>query len=226
MAQRTSMTTIARLSDDASSVPAWQYPLVAVRKLRVRFAMVMLLSAWPVVGAIRGTVVRPDGTAVVNARVVALRPAATTGLEMILSAEPEKPLATAGTDAKGAFTINMEGPGLVRLHVDADGFAPLDALVERDESAGRLGLRAAPVVEGHVRFGGKPVVGAEVIVVGVNGVPWRYTTDWNGLYRVPDPKVWARVIVVRHRNYAPAISPPMQRDFALGSGRLIEGRVV
>jgi hypothetical protein len=134
-------------------------------RLRRPLVMVLLLAAWPIAAAITGTVVLSDGTPVGNARVMALRPAATTDLEAALSAEPEKPLATAVTDAKGAFTIAVEGRGLIRLHMDVDGFAPLDAIVERDEPAGRLRLRAAPVVEGHVRVDGKPTAGGRSTVI-------------------------------------------------------------
>ena len=186
--------------------------------------MVLLASALPVMAAVTGVVVREDGTPVANARVTAMRPMSATGWEVML-AEPEKPTATAVTDAKGAFAASVEGRGLVRLRVDADGFAPQDVVVPMDEEAGRIVLRAAPLVEGHVTAGGKPVAGAEVIVVSTDGVPSRYEADAKGIYRVPDPRVWASGIAVRHANYAAATHPPGDRDFVLTSGRAIDGRV-
>src|SRR5258708_39526791 len=91
-------------------------------------AMALLFSALPVMATVTGTVVRPDGTPVANARVAALRPVAATDGVSTLQAEPEKPLATAVTETKGAFAVDVEGRGLVRLHVGGDGFAALGVI--------------------------------------------------------------------------------------------------
>jgi hypothetical protein len=188
--------------------------------------LVLLASALPVVAAVKGTIIRPDGTPVANARVAALRPIARLDWNESLPAGPETPMAVAVTDARGMFAVDVEGRGLVRLRVDADGFAPLNVIVPMDEDAGRVVLRAAPMVEGHVTAGGKPVVGAEVFVISSDGAPVRYTTDQNGIYRLPDPRVWASAILVRYADYAASVSQPAQRDVALTNGLAIDGRVV
>ena len=190
------------------------------------FAVVLLFSAYQVAATVTGTVVRSDGTPVAHARVTILRPIASTDWEETLLATSQKPLATVVTDAKGIFAVSVEGLGLVRLRVDADGFAPLELIVEMKEDAGLIPLRAAPFVEGHVTAGGRPVAGAEVFVAGGGVAPSRYTTDANGIYRVPDPRQWAKAIVVLHRDYVPAMHPSQTRDFVLTKGRAIAGRVI
>jgi protocatechuate 3,4-dioxygenase beta subunit len=188
--------------------------------------LLLLALALPATAAVTGTIVRPDGSPVGNAHVTALRPAAKLDWEAGLLAAPEASLATAVTDAKGAFSLGVEGQGLVLLRVEADGFAPLHALVPMDEDAGRIALHAAPTAEGHVTAAGKPVAGAEVVVFGKDGVPVLYSTDANGIYRIPEPRDWAAAIVVRHGDYAASVNQPDRRDFALVSGRAIDGRVV
>src|ERR1700682_2349360 len=105
------------------------------------FAVVLLFSAYQVAATVTGTVVRSDGTPVAHARVTILRPIASTDWEETLLATSQKPLATVVTDAKGIFAVSVEGLGLVRLRVDADGFAPLELIVEMKEDAGLIPLR-------------------------------------------------------------------------------------
>lgn len=183
-----------------------------------------LLLTFPLHAAIRGVVITTDGKPVAHAKVEALAPRAWLGEEVVQ--DDAQPLAVATTNGEGSYTLEVGGHGLVVVRVMADGYGVKSALAATDDDAVQVALPVAPVVEGRVSAGGKPVVGAEVLVMSATRVLLRLTTDAAGRYRVADPKVWASAILVRHRDYAPQWHQPADRNFALDAGRAVEGRVV
>lgn len=111
--------------------------------MRRVLVLALLAAGLPLAAAIRGTVVaRRDGTPIANARVAALRP-------VDESVEDVAPLATASSDAQGAFTLQLDGYGVVVVRITATGFAPLELQTARDEPVGRIGLQT-PRAKGQV----------------------------------------------------------------------------
>ena len=141
------------------------------------------------------------------------------------------PLAVATTDAEGSYILDLhdydKSYGLVTVRVTADGYAPAAVTAAFDEPVDGIALRPAPMIEGNVRALGKPLAGAEVTGIGGHGSAMTVTTDANGRYRMPDPRLWALTIVVRHPDYAPLLwKASASRDFVLEPGHPVEGRVI
>ena len=173
--------------------------------------------------SITGTVVGADGKPIANAQVEAFRPV----LSVLSLREPRPdPVAKTTTNTSGVFSLNVEGYGLVDLHVVVEGFAPADVIAVTDEPAETITLRPATDVEGKVTANGKPVANATVIVFAAEGPPFVTATSAEGKYKAPDPRVWAQSIVVRHPDFAPAWHPTTGLDFVLDAGQEIHGNVV
>lgn len=195
-------------------------------KRRVLVVAIATAVAPSLFASITGLVLAPDGAPAANVRVAAFRPLSPyQSLPVAISGELV-PLTTTKTDARGTFSIDVGGLGLVDIHVDAEGFAPVDRIVATDEPAGTIALVAARPVEGKVMADGKPVIGAIVLGIGEQGVPIVARTDSSGVYRLPNPAVWAQVIVVEHPDFAIAAHQPSSLDFSLNRGREVRGRVV
>jgi hypothetical protein len=203
------------------------------RRLGVLLGLSLL--ALPAFSAITGTVMTADGAPVPGAR-VAIYAWESPHAERarVLSATPEPvPLASAQTDAKGAFSLESPKQPVVTLQVTANGHAPAARRVERDEEAGALVLAASEARSGSVVSGnGKPVAGAAVVL--------RYTaaevvvkTDEQGRYPAGDPKRLRRIMVV-HPDYAiddkriEWRQTATERDLnrTLSTGVKVSGRVV
>ena len=186
--------------------------------------LVCAASAFPLASAITGTVVGPDGAPISDVRVAAFRP---RPMSRILHELDRGSLTTTTTNKDGAFTLEVDGHGLVEIQVVKDGYAPADALTATDEPVATIALRRASDVEGKVTANGKPVADASVIVLAnLEGRPLVIVTNAEGKYRVPDPRVWAQSILIRHPAFAPAVHPATSPDFALDPGREIHGSVV
>jgi protocatechuate 3,4-dioxygenase beta subunit len=179
----------------------------------------------PLSAALRGAVMTAGGAPVAGARVVALEAPASSPFEQTVQ-DGASPLAVATTDTEGSYILDLHGYGLVTVRVTADGYAPAAVTAALDEPADRIVLRPAPVIEGKVTAQGKPVEGAEVTAIGEKRSAMSVTTDANGRYRMPDPRLWAVMIGVRHRDYAPAWTSADNRDFTLEPGKTVEGRVI
>ena len=111
--------------------------------MHVRFSALLSLVVCPlaVAASITGVVTAPSGAPIANARVAVFRempPSAIIALDT-----PPRPLASASTDANGAFSIESGGGGVVVVHVSADGFEPVDIATD-PEPLGALALRPAP----------------------------------------------------------------------------------
>lgn len=200
---------------------------------RVVFAGVVALAlAAPASAALRGTVMTTAGAPVAGAHVVALEARVASPLEQqVMVQDDASPLAVATTDGEGSYILDLhdygKGYGLVTVRVTADGYAPAAVTAAFDEPVDRILLRPAPMIEGNVRALGKPLAGAEVTGTGDQGSAMTVTTDANGRYRMPDPRLWAGTIIVRHPDYAPLLwKASTSRDFMLEPGHPVEGRVI
>lgn len=169
------------------------------------------------------------GAPVAGAQVVALEAPSSSPFEQPVQ-DGASPLAVAATDAEGNYILDLheygKGYGLVTIRVIASGYTPAAVTAAFDEPAEPVVLRPAAMVEGRVTAQGKPVEGAEVTGIGDHRSAMSVTTDANGRYRMPDPRLWAAMLGVRHRDYAPAWTAATNRDFALEPGKTVEGRVV
>ena len=194
--------------------------------MHVRLFALQSLVVCPLAMAasITGVVTAPSGAPIANARVAVFREIPPTAV-IVLDAPP-RPLASATTDATGAFSVDAGGNGVVVVHVSADGFEPVDIATD-PEPLGALALRPAATVTGRVTANGKPVANAAVIVMPVvQGIPTVVMTDVDGKYRIAEPSWWAEHILVRHPDFAPALHGIASRDFLLTSGDTLRGSVV
>jgi len=193
---------------------------------------VVLLAAAPYVQAsIRGSVFSGGGEAVEKARVsVYRRETIEDERARLVAAHAREPLATATTDADGAFAINAKLEGAFDLRVDHDGYAPWRGIVLTDDRETAVELAPAASRTGHVTAGGKPVAGALIVADGKDGSLWSARSDEKGSFSIPDPKGWAVVLRVVHPEYAPlSISPMMSNrslELALLPGTSVRGTVI
>jgi protocatechuate 3,4-dioxygenase beta subunit len=197
-----------------------------------RTLCVLLLAAAPCVqAAIRGTVFSGRGEAVGKARVsVYRRETVEDERARIVSAQKREPLATATTDAEGAFAIDAKLDGVFDLRVEHDGYAPWREIVLADDRETAVELTPAALRTGHVTAGGKPVAGALLVADDEHGSIWSARSDEKGAFSIPEPKGWARVLRVMHSAYAPLSFSPMisnrSLELALLPGTEVRGRVI
>jgi protocatechuate 3,4-dioxygenase beta subunit len=195
-----------------------------------------LFAANVLSAAVTGTVVNSDGQAVAGAKVSLFAPETIDARRArLLSDKPQRTaLATAESGSGGRFRLDApkDGPPVVDLLVEANGFAPSEARADRDDDLGAIPLAAAETKRGTITAAGKPVAGATVI--------WSSstedvvaTTDAQGHYNVADPAKWAARVTVLHHDFAVAeetfagferAKPPLDR--ALVPGAAVTGRVV
>jgi hypothetical protein len=164
--------------------------------------LALCLATLPSSAAITGVIMTTDGKPVAGAR-VSIRAFETTeaARARLLSATPEAvPIASAQTDAKGAFSLESPKDPTVDLTVYAPGFDPHRRRIERDEEVGAIALPKSEMRKGSVTAGGKPVAGANVILQ-YNGYEYIAKTDEKGSYEAPDPKR-VRSIAVVHPDFA------------------------
>lgn len=151
----------------------------------------------------------------------------------LLSTSPEAvPISSAQTDSKGTFSLESPKDPVVSLTVFARGYEPHERRIERDEEVGAIAIRKAEPRKGSVTSGGKPVAGANVIIV-YSGYEYVAKTDEKGNYEAPDPKHGNSISVV-HSDYAlnTEVFLPMNGVSAsalqrtLVAGTAFQGRVV
>jgi uncharacterized GH25 family protein len=174
-----------------------------MRTARLLLTTALFFLALPTMGAISGTVIDGEGRPIAAAKVsifaMETRQSRVAGL---LSKTPERtPLATAATNADGAFVLASPSEAVVDLQADARGYAPRGTRVERNDDDVVLMLPNAAAKQGSVTVDGKPVPGAMVIWSG-NGAEAIVRTDGGGKYAVVDPAQWANTVLVIHPDYA------------------------
>jgi hypothetical protein len=200
--------------------------------MRARFfAALFLLTSFPALASITGTVMTRDGLPLPGAKVsVFALETADAQRARFLAASSERPaISSTSTNAKGAFTLESPKDAVVALRVDAAGYAPASEEVEHDDDSVVFALTAAANKQGTITANGKPLAGARVAWVGNGEVV--STTDANGRYSVPDPAKWAQRVVIRHADYAIREEPLISRnkvdlDYKLDSGVALSGKVM
>jgi protocatechuate 3,4-dioxygenase beta subunit len=176
--------------------------LHAMRLQSFAAALAVSVLALPATAAITGTLMTSEGQPVAGARVSIVAPESQEArLTRLLSATPDLvPIATAQTDAKGAFSLASPKEPVVSLRVEARGYEPDSRNVEKDEDAGAIVLAKRELVKGTVTAAGKPVPNATVVLVYGAG-DMIVKTDEQGRYEALDPKRLRSIHVV-HPSYA------------------------
>jgi hypothetical protein len=169
---------------------------------RLVLLVASLFTALPLLAAISGSVMSPDGVAIAGAR-VSLRAFEPDDARhaRLLSDKPEiVPLASTQTDSNGAFSLESPPDAIVALTVERSGYVPEMQWIEKDEDVGALMLKEAETQSGLVRAGGKPVANAVVaILYGAFELVTR--TDADGRYEAPDLGEAQRLTVI-HPDFA------------------------
>jgi hypothetical protein len=174
--------------------------------VRSAISLFVLLFAIPSFAAITGTVMNADGGAISGAKISIYAPETLDARRArIASSTPQKKaLATATSDANGAFRIDVpKEQRFVELRVDAAGYAPDTTWSPAEDEAGAVVLTKAPVKTGTITGNGKPVANATVAWFGGTSTELIAVTDEKGRYSVPDPGKWAQRVVVLHPDFAP-----------------------
>jgi large repetitive protein len=204
------------------------------RRLGVLLGLTLL--ALPAFSAITGTIMTGDGAPIAGARVsIVAYELPLTGRTRLLSENPERvPIATAQTDAKGAFSLESPKQPVVTLQVSATGYVPASRRVERDEEVGALVLAKGEARTGSITSGnGKPVAGATVVLAYGADAVVVVKTDEQGRYPALEPKRIRQISVV-HPGYAIDEKTIEWRQSAtdrdlnrtLSAGSKVSGRVV
>jgi protocatechuate 3,4-dioxygenase beta subunit len=198
-----------------------------------------LLTGNPATAAtVTGYVYGADGEPVAGARVAAFAlESSETRLQRLRSTAPErKPLtmtidstphpALATTAADGAFAIPIASSAGYELEIDADGCVPALERPVAPEGV-FITLRRAPANAGRVTAAGQPVAKATVVLRDGER-ELLLTTDANGHFTAPDPRVWASDAIVLHPDFAPLVTTPgrpLPESFELQPGVELRGRV-
>ena len=176
--------------------------------------------------AISGTVFSTTGTPVENARVTVYRPETIPDARArIVSGTARPALASATTDANGAFSLDPKRDGVFDLFIERDGFAPRTRKVVAGETDLTIDLDPAAQRTGHVTAAGKPVSGALVVVDSA----WSVKTDERGAFTIPDPKSWAASLAIVHPDYTileREVPQGAKLEFTLLPGTAVRGNVV
>jgi uncharacterized GH25 family protein len=191
--------------------------------LRAAAAFLVFLSAVPVM-AMKGIVFGASGD-----------PLASAGVEAFATSDPATPIASATTDAKGLFTLDLKTDAAVFVSATASGHAPWRRIVRAQADDVVIQLSAADSKTGLVRSGKGPVPGAKILTFDVmEDVVATYESDDHGRFSMPDPQRWAAAVCVRHPDFAVKcrFTGDMRGDVAdfldvtLEAGKLVSGRVL
>ena len=187
---------------------------------RLLALLLLLFVAVPSFAALTGTLMTGDGQPIAGAKVTlhSYEPIDSRRIRFLSGTPEPAPLATTQTDAKGNFTFESPKEPIVDVRVLANGYEPLGRRAERDEELGAIALRRAETKSGTVRAGGKPVANARLWWT-YGGADLFVTTDAEGRYSVPDPKV-ASSVVVFHPNYALSDEGFLMNNNTAASARL------
>jgi large repetitive protein len=195
------------------------------------FAALALLTAFPALASITGTVMTRDGQPLAGAKVsiFSFESAEARRARLFAATADRTPLASTTTSAKGAFTLDSPKEPVVSIRVDAAGYAPHTTDIERDEESLVFALSSAPVKQGTITANGKPLANARVVWLGQDG-EFIATTDANGRYSAPDPTRWAGRVVVHHPDFAVLDqtrgAKPLDLSLTLDAGDTVSGKIV
>jgi len=194
---------------------------------RAASSVLLFFIASPVWASIAGTVWSPSGDPLEGARVVVRRPQTSTERRAaLLSPAPQAPLASATTDAQGAFRVDQSIDGLIVISVEREGHAPAWTLTTGDDQEVTVELRRAAPRKGRVTANGKSVAGANVIAINNDTPVWSTRSGDDGTFSIPDPSSWASEIAIVHPDYAPQETKPRSLDVTLAKGEIAKGNVV
>ncbi len=199
---------------------------------RIPIAAATILLALALHADVRGTLITADGAPVVGGRIQLFTASATSEqLEAWRAGKELEPIATAQSDSKGNFKVEIAKSGNYVLAVTASGYAPTGIETTGTEDLGGLLMRRAAMKMGRVTAGGKPV--ADAVVVSSGDVTQSVTrTDAEGRYSIADPAVWTPRLLVMHPRFASWVdrrepgNPPVKLDVRLVPGLTLRGRVV
>ena len=202
--------------------------------VRVLVLASALALPMPATAATTGVLMNADGKPIIDARVsaYALESGEARRMRWLSEAPGRSPIATAQTDSKGRFTLDIaKEHAVVTLQAEAAGYAPHAVRIERDDDLGALALTAATMRTGRITSGGKPVANARVIWQ--SGAELIAHTDAEGQYTAPDPDRWAGRLSVIHPRYAVLDEnvrlggrSKISVDRSLQTGVMIGGRVM
>jgi len=185
-----------------------------VRRILLCFALPLLVSS-PLLASIQGTLITQEGAAISGGSVMAYAPETEEArYERWKAGKERTALATATSDSKGNFTLDVKAP-VVTVVAQSTGFAPRSLLAGMDEALGPIDLLKAAMKQGRVTAKGKPVEGASIILRGSAEIVARTGAD--GTYTVPDPELWRPSILILHPDFA-----PLREDRLGGRGRKLE----
>jgi len=200
-----------------------------VRKTLLVLAFVALTA--PLSAAVKGTVMNMAGAPLAGARVDAYLPESSEArAERFLAENPRRAaIASATTDTAGNFSLDVKKEPAVDVAVEAAGHEPFTLALAGDDDAGAIALRAAPPVTGLITASGKPIANARVMFL--NGISEHgTTTDAEGRYAAPDPRIWALQMRVHHPEFAPLLERMSGRKLSpnqkLVPGISVSGRVL
>src|SRR5690606_16346391 len=140
---------------------------------------------------------------VADARVQAFSPEdSSERRQRILAGTERETLASATTDAKGAFSLNLKNAPSAEVLFERVGHAPVTVRATAEDDLGATVLRPAPLRTGTSRAGGEPVPGATIILSARDGSELTVRTNEKGEYAVPDPDAWGESMLVLHPDFA------------------------
>ncbi|HUP64938.1 MAG TPA: carboxypeptidase-like regulatory domain-containing protein [Thermoanaerobaculia bacterium] len=172
-----------------------------VRMRSLGFSLSLVFLASSLMAAVTGAVMSQDGAPIEGARVFAHAPESSSAeIERLRSAEPGRPpLATATTDSKGKFSLDVEEAGaVVDLVIVADGYATISQTAEQNQDLGALPLQKNPPTTLRVVSAGGPVANAVVSTGAFTG-----KTDEKGEIALPLPKSFMAPLRIFHPGFAP-----------------------
>lgn len=198
--------------------------------IRTKSALSLLLllcaSAALASAATTGALVDRQGRAIAGAKVRALPFETEEAVaSRLATAAPEpEPLASATSDSKGRFSLEVDLP-YFRIFIEAAGYVPLVDRAERNESIGALLLEPGELVTVTLDGEGKPVAGAIVRATGQE-----VRTDDAGKAVLSFHKGGGGTIRIVHRDWAPLTRNYMRasqlpKTIALSRGVAVRGTV-
>ena len=190
------------------------------------FSLSLILLSSSLMAAVTGAVMSQDGAPIEGAKISAHAPESSAAeIERLRSAEPARPpLATATTDSKGKFSLDVKDAGaVVDVVIVADGYAALSQTAEQNQDLGALPLQKNPPTTLRVVSAGGPVANAVVSTGSFTG-----KTDEKGEVGVPLPKNFMPPIRIFHPGFAPytraaSRGGDIQKTLTLEQGVTIKG---